>query len=67
MWKISDWVILIVKAHSVRPDGRGLLKFRPAIVNVGSVKTADGSSLVKIGNTTVVCGIKAVSTWENLL
>lgn len=43
----------------MRPDGRGLLKFRPAIVNVGSVKTADGSSLVKIGNTTVVCGIKA--------
>ncbi|XP_066999770.1 exosome complex component RRP43 [Anabrus simplex] len=45
-------------AHDVRPDGRAFQKFRPASVNVGSIKTADGSSLVKIGNTTVVCGIK---------
>lgn len=29
-------------------------------VVLGSVSTADGSALVKIGNTTVICGIKAV-------
>ncbi|XP_047003278.1 exosome complex component RRP43-like isoform X2 [Schistocerca americana] len=46
-------------AHEIRPDGRTLMKFRPASINVGSVSTADGSSVVKIGNTTVVCGIKA--------
>ena len=45
----------------MRPDGRSLQKFRPASVNVGSIKTADGSAIVKIGNTVVVCGIKAVS------
>jgi ribonuclease PH len=45
----------------VRPDGRSLKKFRPVSVNVGSIKTAEGSAIVKIGNTVVVCGIKAVS------
>jgi exosome complex RNA-binding protein Rrp42 (RNase PH superfamily) len=30
-------------------------------LNVGSIKTAEGSAIVKIGNTVVVCGIKAVS------
>lgn len=42
-----------------RPDGRDLLEFRPTTLTVGSIGTADGSSIVKCGNTTVVCGIKA--------
>lgn len=29
---------------------------------VGCLSTANGSALVKMGNTTVMCGIKAVST-----
>jgi len=45
--------------NDIRPDGRGLNQFRPAIINVSSIGTADGSAIVKIGNTTVVCGIKA--------
>lgn len=45
--------------HDIRPDGRDLMKFRPIILNIDSIGTADGSSIVKIGNTTVVCGIKA--------
>jgi RNase PH-related exoribonuclease len=45
----------------VRPDGRSLQEFRPVSINVGSIKTAEGSAIVKIGNTVVVCGIKAVS------
>lgn len=49
------------KAQGVRPDGRSLQKFRPVSINVGSIKTAEGSAIVKIGNTVVVCGIKAVS------
>lgn len=47
--------------HDVRPDGRELNQFRPIVINVNSIGTSDGSAIVKIGNTTVVCGIKAVS------
>eukprot|EP01132_Coremiostelium_polycephalum_P005727 gene5727-7123_t len=44
---------------SVRPDGRSLENIRKTTVSTGSITTADGSSFVKIGNTSVVCGIKA--------
>lgn len=43
----------------MRPDGREFLEFRDCSINVGSISTADGSSLVRLGDTTVVCGIKA--------
>lgn len=46
--------------HELRPDGRELTKFRPIVINVDSIGTADGSAIVKIGNTTIVCGIKLV-------
>ncbi|XP_062517014.1 exosome complex component RRP43-like [Corticium candelabrum] len=49
-------------SQGVRPDGRRLMETRSVSVNVGSVTTADGSALVKIGNTTVLCGIKAEFT-----
>ncbi|XP_067040280.1 exosome complex component RRP43-like isoform X1 [Acropora muricata] len=45
--------------EDVRPDGRTLMEFRKTILNVGSISTAEGSALVKLGNTTVVCGVKA--------
>lgn len=45
--------------QEIRPDGRDLWKIRPTAVNVGSISTAEGSSVVKLGNTTIVCGIKA--------
>jgi exosome complex RNA-binding protein Rrp42 (RNase PH superfamily) len=45
--------------HNIRPDGRELDHYRPIIVNLGSISTADGSALAKVGKTTVVCGIKA--------
>jgi hypothetical protein len=32
---------------------------------LGSIATAEGSSIVKLGNTTIVCGVKAVSIWKN--
>ena len=41
-------------------DARELLEFRPAIINVNSISSAEGSSLVKVGNTTIMCGIKIV-------
>ncbi|XP_015284487.1 PREDICTED: exosome complex component RRP43 [Gekko japonicus] len=45
--------------ENCRPDGRELGEFRTTTVNVGSITTADGSALVKLGNMTVICGIKA--------
>ncbi|KAK1800370.1 hypothetical protein P4O66_005600 [Electrophorus voltai] len=45
--------------ENCRPDGRELGEFRPTTLNIGSINTAEGSALVKIGNTTVICGIKA--------
>jgi exosome complex component RRP43 len=57
----------VFKSQDVRPDGRGLQKFRPVSINVGSIRTAEGSAIVKIGNTTVVCGIKAVSRMFSVL
>ncbi|XP_062910431.1 exosome complex component RRP43 [Mobula hypostoma] len=44
--------------ENCRPDGRELGEFRTTTLNIGSITTADGSALVKLGNTTVVCGIK---------
>ncbi|KAL1712863.1 ribosomal protein S5 domain 2-type protein [Schizophyllum commune] len=43
----------------VRPDGREFDAWRDVAVNVGSISTADGSSLVRLGDTTIVCGVKA--------
>ncbi|KAM3934378.1 exosome complex component RRP43 [Leptodactylus fuscus] len=45
--------------QNCRPDGRDLNDFRTTTINVGSITTADGSALVKLGNCTVICGIKA--------
>ncbi|XP_054611887.1 exosome complex component RRP43 [Dunckerocampus dactyliophorus] len=45
--------------ENCRPDGRELLEFRTTTLNIGSISTADGSALVKLGNTTVICGVKA--------
>ncbi|EFA02571.1 exosome complex component RRP43 [Tribolium castaneum] len=46
-------------AHKIRPDGREFGEYRPIVVNLGSISTADGSAIAKVGRTTVVCGIKA--------
>ncbi|CAG8621860.1 9519_t:CDS:2 [Acaulospora morrowiae] len=43
----------------IRPDGRELKQFRQTTINLGCITTTDGSSMVRIGNTTVICGIKA--------
>ncbi|GAB5363047.1 hypothetical protein AAMO2058_000850000 [Amorphochlora amoebiformis] len=44
--------------HGIRPDGRGLMDVRRTAVSLGSIKTADGSALAKVGGTTVACGLK---------
>ncbi|KAK9834201.1 hypothetical protein WJX81_007772 [Elliptochloris bilobata] len=45
-------------AEGLRPDGRPLLQARPTTIALGAVSAADSSALVKIGNTTVMAGIK---------
>lgn len=42
-----------------RPSDRALTEFRPIQLNVGSLTHCNGSSLVKIGETTIVCGVRA--------
>ncbi|KAF9429726.1 Exosome complex component RRP43 [Podila epigama] len=46
-------------SQGVRPDGRLLNSFRPTTVHHGVITTANGSAMVRIGGTTVVCGVKA--------
>lgn len=45
--------------NEIRPDGRDLAGTRPLQLNIDSIHTADGSATVKLGNTIMVCGIKA--------
>ena len=42
-----------------RLDGRGLVEFRPFYVKTGTLKKAEGSAKVRIGNTIVYAGVKA--------
>jgi exosome complex component RRP42 len=41
-----------------RLDGRGIDDWRPVTVEPGFVKSADGSAMVHIGATAVLCGVK---------
>ena len=43
--------------QGIRSDGRTLNKFRRPIVTAGSIATAAGSAMVKLGRTTVVTGV----------
>jgi RNase PH-related exoribonuclease len=44
--------------QGVRIDGRGLGSYRELSINMNVVKTADGSSIVSLGNTKVIAGVK---------
>ncbi|KAG9120064.1 hypothetical protein FRC07_004600 [Ceratobasidium sp. 392] len=46
-------------AEGYRPDGRKADSWRDVSINVGSISTASGSALVRIGDSTIVCGVKA--------
>ncbi|KAA1477745.1 hypothetical protein DENSPDRAFT_933896 [Dentipellis sp. KUC8613] len=46
-------------AQGFRPDGRTLDAWRDVSVHTGSITTAEGSALVRLGGTTVVVGVKA--------
>lgn len=45
--------------QNVRPDGRLLNEFRKTMITANAISTANASGMVRLGGTTVVCGIKA--------
>jgi len=55
----SENVLAKIK-EGERLDGRTLNDYRNIEIKVNNIKSADGSSWVKLGNTEVVCGIKFV-------
>lgn len=54
--KASTLVSMIKKG--IRSSGRGLMDYRTIDIVPGYVRNADGSALVRLGNTVVVAGIK---------
>jgi exosome complex component RRP42 len=50
--------ILELAAGGKRLDGRGPEEYRPVSIEPGFVSTADGSALVRIGDTAALAGIK---------
>ena len=49
----------LVQQPPTRPSHRHISEARPINVNTSSLTYANGSSLVRIGDTTVVCGVRA--------
>lgn len=48
--------------HSIRPDSREPSQFRDLGVTTGSLSSANGSSVVRLGNTVMTCGVRAEIT-----
>lgn len=46
-------------AKPIRPDGRRELQCRSPTIHTGSLTHSNGSSVVRLGRTTVVCGVRA--------
>lgn len=46
-------------ANDLRTDGRSFTELRAFQITPSTISTADGSSIVKLGETIVICGIKA--------
>lgn len=49
---------------SIRIDGRKFHEFRDILINIDSISTCDSSSIVKLGNTSIICGIKIYENSE---
>jgi ribonuclease PH len=50
-----------------RPDGRAADELRPVEIDVGFVRTADGSALIAVGGTRVICTaslVEGVPPWK---
>ncbi|KAG8194072.1 hypothetical protein JTE90_003017 [Oedothorax gibbosus] len=51
--------------NDIRLGNRTITEFRAVLINTNPIDTANGSALVKIGDTSVICGIKAELTNPN--
>ena len=56
--KLKQDVMRKMIEQGVRIDNRGLNDYRELSIRVNVIKTADGSSLVSLGNTKVMAGVK---------
>ncbi|KAL5467327.1 hypothetical protein EMCRGX_G031540 [Ephydatia muelleri] len=45
--------------EGIRPDERTLEASRSLAINAGALTTANGSALIRLGDTVVICGVKA--------
>jgi exosome complex component RRP43 len=45
--------------ENLREDGRQPNEMRPVTLNIGSISTANGSAIVRIGSTLAMCGVQA--------
>ena len=61
----NDHVSNLMKGHmeslaaeGKRADGRGINEFREVKIETGMINTAEGSAMVHLGKTKVLCGIK---------
>jgi len=50
--------MLEVLSKGKRLDGRGLLDYRPISIETGVIGKANGSAIVRLGNTEVIAGVK---------
>ena len=46
------------KPQSIRPSGRRPDEAREAVINIGSLSHSNGSAVVRLGDTSVVCGVR---------
>ena len=44
--------------NAIRPDGRSFDSFREISVGVSTIETAQGSAIVRYGNSTIIAGVK---------
>ncbi|EME89702.1 uncharacterized protein MYCFIDRAFT_32551, partial [Pseudocercospora fijiensis CIRAD86] len=49
----------LTRPESVRPSGRRPHEFRTATINTGSLSHSNGSAVVRLGDTAVVCGVRS--------
>ncbi|MEM1622631.1 MAG: exosome complex protein Rrp42 [Sulfolobales archaeon] len=56
--KLKASTIVNMLKKGIRSSGRGLMEYRQVEIIPGYVRNADGSALVRLGNTVVVAGVK---------
>ncbi|HEX8986278.1 MAG TPA: ribonuclease PH [Bryobacteraceae bacterium] len=57
----------MLKGKTIRSDGRTLDQMRPVRIRTGYLKTAEGSALIEVGNTQVLCAASVEQTVPQFL